>query len=149
MLEFYWEMGRDLSILKKDAKWGSAFFDCVSLDMKAEFPGETGFSSRNIRYMYDWYTFYNQDNIILQRAVAKLRCEDEINLHQVGSKIRHHLDDELQEVANKDNIIPHQSNAKLEMPHDFGLIPWLSFPKLFEFKTKYRNFFLKFQEKND
>ena len=73
MLEFYWDMGREISILKADAKWGSAFFECVSLDMKSEFPGETGFSSRNIRYIYDWYFFYNQENLILQRPVAKIR----------------------------------------------------------------------------
>ena len=106
MLEFYWDMGRDISILKKDAKWGSAFFDCISLDMKAEFPGEPGFSSRNIRYMYDWYVFYNQQNTILPRVVAKLDEENNENLHQLGAEI------------------PQQIAEELEMPHDFGLIPW-------------------------
>lgn len=90
MIEFYWEMGKDISILKSEAKWGSAFFDCISLDMKVEFPGETGFSSRNIRYMYDWYTFYNQNNTILHQVGAKLKEEDNMNLHHIGAKIRQH-----------------------------------------------------------
>ena len=62
MLEFYWEMGHDVARLYKNAKYGSAFFDCLSLDLKTEFPGQTGFSAANIRYAYRWYTFYNQKN---------------------------------------------------------------------------------------
>lgn len=62
MLEFYWSMGRDISRLHKLAKWGTAFFDCLSLDLKAEFPGQTGFSVTNIKYAKRWYEFYSQDN---------------------------------------------------------------------------------------
>lgn len=62
MLEFYWAMGRDVSELYKRAKYGSAFFDCLSLDLKAEFPEQTGFSATNIKYTKRWYEFYNQDN---------------------------------------------------------------------------------------
>lgn len=71
MLEYYWDMGRDISKLHAAAKWGSAFFDCLSLDLKTEFPGQTGFSSANLRYAKRWYDFYNQDNIILQRPVEE------------------------------------------------------------------------------
>ena len=69
MLEFYWEMGRDVSLLYEKAKYGSAFFDCLSLDLKAEFPGQTGFSAANIRYVYRWYKFYSQSDTNLQRIV--------------------------------------------------------------------------------
>lgn len=62
LLEFYWSMGRDVSRLYKRARYGSAFFDCLSLDLKAEFPEQSGFSSTNIKYMKRWYEFYNQDN---------------------------------------------------------------------------------------
>lgn len=68
MLEFYWEMGQDVARLYKNAKYGSAFFDCLSLDLKTEFPGQTGFSAANIRYAYRWYTFYNQKNTNLHQA---------------------------------------------------------------------------------
>ena len=68
MLEFYWEMGHDVARLYKKAKYGSAFFDCLSLDLKTEFPGQTGFSAANIRYAYRWYTFYNQKNTNLHQA---------------------------------------------------------------------------------
>lgn len=67
MLEFYWSMGRDISQLYKSAKWGTAFFDCLSLDLKTEFPNQTGFSAANIRYTKRWYEFYNQQDTILHQ----------------------------------------------------------------------------------
>ena len=106
MLEFYWEIGRDISQLKTKAKWGSAFFECISLDMKAEFPGEHGFSSRNIRYVYDWYTFYTQEDKILQRLIAKLDNQDQQFLQRPVAENLKRLDEEI------------------GMPVDFGLVPW-------------------------
>lgn len=95
MLDFYWTMGREISQLRKHAKWGSAFFECLSLDLKTEFPKQTGFSSVNIRYACRWYEFYNQAPTIFQRVVEEFGSE---NRHQVGED--------------------------LEMPTDFGLVAW-------------------------
>ncbi len=67
MLEFYWAMGRDVSELYRHAKYGSDFFDCLSLDLKTEFPVHTRFSSANIHYTKRWYEFYNQDVENLQQ----------------------------------------------------------------------------------
>lgn len=66
MLEYYWEMGRDISRIHETAKWGSAFFDCLSLNLKAAFPGQSGFSVTNIKYAKRWYEFYNQEDMIRQ-----------------------------------------------------------------------------------
>lgn len=69
MLEYYWCMGRDISILREAAKWGSAFFDCLSLDLRTAFPGQSGFSVTNIKYAKRWYEFYNHDVVIRQQVV--------------------------------------------------------------------------------
>lgn len=81
MLEFYWSMGREISQLYQSAKWGTAFFDCLSLDLKTEFPNQTGFSPANIRYTKRWFEFYNQRDIIL---------------HQPGEEFRQQAVDELE-----------------------------------------------------
>lgn len=73
MLEFYWSMGREISHLHQSAKWGTAFFDCLSLDLKTEFPNQTGFSVTNIKYAKRWYEFYNQGDINRHRAVDENR----------------------------------------------------------------------------
>lgn len=43
MLEYYWAMGLEISRLHEAATWGSAFFDCLSLDLKATFPTNQAF----------------------------------------------------------------------------------------------------------
>lgn len=60
MLEFYWELGHDIDTLQKSHAWGSGFFERLSLDLRNEFPGQEGFSVTNLRYMKNWYLFYNQ-----------------------------------------------------------------------------------------
>lgn len=113
MLEFYWEMGRDISRLYANAKYGSAFFDCLSLDLKAEFPGQAGFSSANIRYAKRWYEFYNQDNINLQRIVEDFKTDHSPNLHQLGDDFTN------SDFSNRQRLVDDS-----EMPTDFGLVPW-------------------------
>lgn len=87
MLEFYWSMGREISQLSEIARWGSAFFDCLSLDLKAAFPNQTGFSVTNIKYAKRWYEFYSQVDIIRQQAVDELGMPEEFGLVAWG----HHI----------------------------------------------------------
>lgn len=64
MLEFYWALGRDLSKMHGQAKWGSSFFDTLSLDLRKEFPDQKGFSTTNLKYAKRWYEFYSQADTI-------------------------------------------------------------------------------------
>lgn len=64
MLEFYWELGHDINTLQKTFAWGSGFFEKLSLDLRNEFPGQEGYSVTNLRYIKNWYAFYNQPDII-------------------------------------------------------------------------------------
>lgn len=87
LLEFYWAMGREVSRLYKSATYGSAFFDCLSLDLKAEFPGQTGFSAANIKYAKRWYEFYNQEVENRQQVVDESIPESKLqNRHQLGDE---------------------------------------------------------------
>lgn len=51
MLRFYWSLGRDIVEMQAESKWGSAFFDTLSEDLRKMFPGTKGFSTTNLRYM--------------------------------------------------------------------------------------------------
>lgn len=88
MLEFYWEMGQDISRLHEAAKWGSAFFDCLSLDLKTAFPEQSGFSVTNIKYAKRWYEFYNQKDVIRQQPVDELQMPLDFGMVPWG----HHID---------------------------------------------------------
>lgn len=59
VLEFYWGLGRDI-------------MDQISLDLKAEFPGEKGFSTQNLYRMAKFYSFYSGDDIIFSQVVKKI-----------------------------------------------------------------------------
>ena len=119
MLEFYWSLGRDIIQRKAESKWGSGFFNQLSLDMRATFPGEKGFSSANLRYMKRWFEFYYQRVVNLHQTGEEIvqRSVEEIgmaNLQQPADEIRHQVGD----------VIVHQAGEELEMPAVFGIVPW-------------------------
>lgn len=72
MLNFYWELGADIVEKQAAAKWGDGFLNKLSLDLIAEFPDMKGFSERNIKYIRQWFLFYNSQKTIGQQAVAQL-----------------------------------------------------------------------------
>ena len=96
MLEFYWSLGRDIILMKAENKWGTGFFNQLSLDLKDLFPTQTGFSVTNLKYMKRWYAFYSEQTTNRQRPIDDLD----------NAEIRQRLVDEL------------------EMPEIFGQVPW-------------------------
>lgn len=72
LLNFYWELGADIVEKQANAKWGDGFLSKLSHDLMAEFPDMKGFSERNIKYIRQWFLFYNSQKAIGQQAVAQL-----------------------------------------------------------------------------
>ena len=103
MLEFYWSMGRDIVELRAESKWGSGFYNQLSLDMRNAFPEENGFSVTNLKYMKRWYAFYNERLTKSQRVVDEIR-------HQPGDELR--------------SVNRQQLADEMKMPEIFGRIPW-------------------------
>jgi len=69
LLEFYWNLGSEIVQKQKEHKWGSGFLNQLSNDLSKEFPEVKGFSYRNLRFMRQWYLFW-------QQAVAQLENEN-------------------------------------------------------------------------
>lgn len=72
MLEFYWSIGRDLVTLRAESRWGAGVVKQFALDMRETFPDSTGFSYSNVKYMKQWYSFYNERVIKSQQVVGQL-----------------------------------------------------------------------------
>ncbi|MCP4346679.1 MAG: DUF1016 domain-containing protein [Desulfobacterales bacterium] len=72
LLRFYWNLGQDIVDKQKNAKWGEGFLKQLSMDLSSGFPDMKGFSERNIKYIRQWFLFYNASNAIGQQAVAQL-----------------------------------------------------------------------------
>ena len=58
LLNFYWELGKEIVEKQKETKWGSKFLERLSKDLMAEFPNVKGFSLRNLKYIRQWYLFW-------------------------------------------------------------------------------------------
>ena len=77
LLKFYWELGTEIVEKQEKTNWGSKFLEQLSFDLQNEFPEVKGFSLTNIKYIRQWYLFYNQDVIIGQQVVDQLKGEDD------------------------------------------------------------------------
>lgn len=115
-----WLTGRDLVRRKAEEKWGSGIVEQLSLDLQEAFPGETGFSSRNLWYMKKWFSFYSS-------VVDQLFDDPMLR----GKTFLHQSDVDVQDVDIKENIIPHQLGAELmtvpnneQIPALFTMVPW-------------------------
>ena len=71
LLKFYWELGKEISEKEKQYRWGSKFLQELSNDLQTFFPEVKGFSHRNLKYIKQWYDFYNS-NDIGQQVVSQL-----------------------------------------------------------------------------
>ena len=58
MLQFYWELGRDIVEKKSESRWGSGFMKNLSRDLKEVNPDATCFSETNLLYMKNFYLLY-------------------------------------------------------------------------------------------
>ena len=81
MLEFYWSLGKDIVALKAESKWGSDFYNQLSIDLKQTFPQQKGFSVTNLKYVKRWYLFYYEKIIIRQQAIDEM---ESINRQQLA-----------------------------------------------------------------
>ena len=61
LLNFYWELGKEIVEKQKETKWGNKFLERLSKDLMSEFPDVKGFSLRNLKYIRQWYLFWNKD----------------------------------------------------------------------------------------
>ncbi|HAT72403.1 MAG TPA: DUF1016 domain-containing protein [Elusimicrobia bacterium] len=72
LLKFYWELGAEIVAKQTHSEWGDGFLPQLSKDLAAEFPGMTGFSQSNLKYIKQWYLFYSQGKPIGQQPVGQI-----------------------------------------------------------------------------
>ena len=68
LLRLYWEIAQMIVAKQKESSWGDNLIEQISRDLKREFPDMKGFSTRNLKYMRQWYLFFENR----QQAVAQI-----------------------------------------------------------------------------
>lgn len=101
MLQFYWELGRDIVEKKAESRWGSGFMKNLSRDLKEVNPDASCFSETNLLYMKNFYLLYEP---YLQIAP------------QVGEQITQQI------VEQKENAITPQFVEQIQK--DLFSVPW-------------------------
>lgn len=71
LVSLYWEIGYMLSAKMEQEGWGAKVIDRLAQDLGKDFPGVSGFSPRNLRYMRKFAQTYT-DSTILQAVLAKI-----------------------------------------------------------------------------
>ena len=85
VLNFYWELGRDIVCREEENRYGSKFYATLSKDLRHLLPDADGLSERNLRYTKKFYLLYNEAVENLQQVAAS---SDEDNLQQVAAQFK-------------------------------------------------------------
>jgi predicted nuclease of restriction endonuclease-like (RecB) superfamily len=64
MLNLYWDIGKMIVSRQQNVNWGKSVVEELAKDLQAEFPGISGFSTRNIWRMRDFYLTYHSQEIL-------------------------------------------------------------------------------------
>jgi predicted nuclease of restriction endonuclease-like (RecB) superfamily len=78
MITLYWNIG---NAINERSSWGNKFIENLSKDIGLEFPGITGFSVRNLKYMKKFATTWTKAEIV-QRALHNLPWRHNIVLRE-------------------------------------------------------------------
>lgn len=84
MLRFYWILGRDIEMMKKNVSWGSGVYQKISRDLVKELPEIKSFSPRNLQYMNQFYRLYSDVEIAHQ---IDAQIFQNVNTPQAGAQI--------------------------------------------------------------
>lgn len=70
LLQFYWYLGKRIIEVQDRYEWGSKFLENLSKDLSKAFPSVKGFSHRNLKFIRQWVSFW--DNEIGKQVVSQL-----------------------------------------------------------------------------
>ena len=87
LIKFYWELGKMISEKQEFYSWGEKLIEQISKDLKEEFPDMKGFSTRNIKYIRNFYAFYNNSEI-RQQLVAQIPWGHNILIYSKSKNIQ-------------------------------------------------------------
>ena len=111
MLQFYWDLGRDIVEKKAESRWGSGFMKNLSRDLKEVNPDATCFSETNLLYMKNFYLLYRPYLVITPQV-----GEQNINTPQPEEQITQQV------VEQKENTITPQLGEQIR--NDIFSIGW-------------------------
>lgn len=65
LLRLYWDLAERMVAKQKETAWGDGFILQMSKDLQTEFPDMKGFSASNLKYMRQWYLYFEKSQQIV------------------------------------------------------------------------------------
>lgn len=75
LIQYYWELGRDIVEMHVEDRWGQSVIKNLSIDLRRKNPNSTGLSQTNIYYTKKFYTLYTQHFKFFPQAVGQIEKE--------------------------------------------------------------------------
>ena len=75
LLNYYWELGRDIAALHVEERWGEGVIKNLSTDLQRRNPNSKGLSRTNIYYAKKFYLLYASYYRILPQVVEQFEEE--------------------------------------------------------------------------
>lgn len=66
LILLYWDIGQAIADKQEKLGWGESVVEMVARDLKAAFPGSTGFSSQNLWRMLQFYRTHTEERFLSQ-----------------------------------------------------------------------------------
>ena len=77
LLEFYWQLGCDISVKYPGKVRNAHFYENLSADLSVRI-AEGGFSVRNLKYMYGFYRLYSCRQQLVADKNGELQCRQQV-----------------------------------------------------------------------
>lgn len=87
LIRLYWELGRMIVKKQEESSWGDAVVDRLSIDLKIEFPGLSGFSRLNLFQMRRFYLFYRDAGEFVLQLVKQIPWSHNILIFRKSDSI--------------------------------------------------------------
>jgi len=71
LIKLYWDIGKSIVEKQKKSGWGQKIIQQLAGDLQKEFPANSGFSERNLKYMRKFYSEYKGKPKV-QQLVAQI-----------------------------------------------------------------------------
>lgn len=101
LLKLYWEIGDAILYVQKHHKWGSKVIDKLSQDLLQKYPGISGFSVRNLKYMRSFSESYPDFPFVQVQLAQKENAENEFVQVRLAQITWYHHISLLSKIRNK------------------------------------------------
>jgi predicted nuclease of restriction endonuclease-like (RecB) superfamily len=110
----YWQIGREILARQEALGWGAKVIDRLSEDLRREFPGVSGYSSRNLKYMRAFAEAYPDEGFVQQVAAQIPWYHNAVLLDKVKEPVeREWYARETIEHGWSRNVLAHQIDSGL------------------------------------